>query len=297
MQYDVIIIGGSYAGLSAGLPLARARRRVLVVDAGVRRNRYAEASHGLLTNDGKAPGDIAAQGKAELLNYPTVTWLQAEATAVTRVAKGFRLSTSAGEDVTASRLILALGVVDELPAVPGLAERWGRHVFHCPYCHGYELGQQPVGVLATSELAMHQALMLPDWGPTTLFLNDVFTPDAQQRQALQRRGVTVIEGQIAAIGGERAELQLADGRRHALAGLFIQSRTRIASPLPAQLGCVLEQGPLGAFLKVDAMQQTSAPGVFACGDAARGAGSVPLAVGDGAIAGTAAHRSLMFETL
>jgi len=292
MDHDVIIIGGSYAGMSAALQLARARRSVLIIDAGERRNRFASASHGFLTQDGVAPADIAGTARAQLMKYATVQWRAESAWRAQRVDGGFLVETEAGVRHTAQRLVLATGVRDELPDVAGLAQRWGRHVFHCPYCHGYELDQGPLGVLATSELSMHQALMLPDWGPTTLFLNDVFEPDAAQRDQLQARAVQVAQGPVARLDGA-ADVVMQDGRVYALAGLFVATRVRPGS-LPAQLGCALEDGPMGPFVRTDAMKATTVPGLFACGDVARPAGSVALAVGDGAMAGAATHRSLMF---
>ena len=292
MMYDVIIVGGSYAGLSAGLQLARARRQVLVIDAGQRRNRFAATSHGFLGQDGQAPEVIAAEGRSQLMEYPTVTWVQGSAVQVNQQAEGFSVRTEHSGTFHARRLILATGVVDELPAVEGLKERWGTRVFHCPYCHGYELDQGRIGVLATSPLAMHHALMLPDWGTTTLFTNGVFTPDAEQQAQLDRRGVSVEKAGVRRISGERADLELDDGRVFNLDGIFTMSRTRI-SPLAEQLGCELADGPTGPYLYTNDTRQTSVPGVFACGDASLAAGSVALAVGEGVRAGVGAHFSLI----
>jgi len=292
MMYDVIIVGGSYAGLSAGLQLARARRQVLVIDAGQRRNRFAATSHGFLGQDGQAPEVIAAEGRSQLMEYPTVTWVQGSAVQVNQPVEGFSVRTEHSGTFHARRLILATGVVDELPAVEGLKERWGTRVFHCPYSHGYELDQGRIGVLATSPLAMHHALMLPDWGPTTLFTNGVFTPDAEQQAQLDRRGVIVESAGVRRISGERAELELDDGRVFKLDGIFTLSRTRI-SPLAEQLGCEWVDGPTGPYLHTNDTRQTSVPGVFACGDASLAAGSVALAVGEGVRAGVGAHFSLI----
>lgn len=292
MMYDVIIVGGSYAGLSAGLQLARARRQVLVIDAGQRRNRFAATSHGFLGQDGQAPEVIAAEGRSQLMEYPTVTWVQGSAVQVNQPVEGFSVRTEHSGTFHARRLILATGVVDELPAVEGLKERWGTRVFHCPYCHGYELDQGRIGVLATSPLAMHHALMLPDWGPTTLFTNGVFTPDAEQQAQLDRRGVIVESAGVRRIRGERADLELDDGRVFKLDGIFTLSRTRI-SPLAEQLGCEWVDGPTGPYLHTNDTRQTSVPGVFACGDASLAAGSVALAVGEGVRAGVGAHFSLI----
>lgn len=294
MSYDAIIIGGSYAGLSAGLQLARARRRVLVVDAGARRNRFASHSHGFLGQDGRPPEEIAADGRAELMDYPNVNWTVGEATAADSEGDGFRVTLGSGEVEQGRRLILAGGVRDELPPVDGLAERWGRSVFHCPYCHGYELDLGRIGVLAVSPMSMHHAMMLPDWGSTTLFTNGAFIPDAEQLEQLARRGVVVEPDAVKSIGGERADINLADGRCVALDGLFVLPRTHMNSPLAEQLGCALNDGPMGRYLQVTETQETSVPGVFACGDAALMAGSVALAVGTGARAGAGAHQSLIF---
>src|SRR5690606_30275599 len=157
MNIDVIVAGGSYAGMSAALQVARARRQVLVIDAGVRRNRFADAAHGLLGHDGRPPADIAADARTQLLAYPNVRWIDARATRAEPAGDGFRITTDGGETQEGRRLVLAMGVTDTLPDIPGLAERWGRHVFHCPYCHGYELDNGQLGVLATGEMAIHQA--------------------------------------------------------------------------------------------------------------------------------------------
>ena len=288
-----LVLGGSYAGLSAALQLARARRRVTVIDAGVRRNRFAASSHGFLGQDGRAPGDIVADARAQLLAYPNVQWVDGQAAQAEPTRDGFAVILEQGPAFHAQRLVLAIGVVDELPAIDGLAERWGRSVFHCPYCHGYELQQGRIGVLASGPLAMHQALMLPDWGDVTLFTGGRFEPDAAQRAELAARGVTVEPQPVIRIA-DTATVELADGRRLAMAGLFAQSRTHVASPIARQLGCAFDDGPTGPYIRVDEAQATSVPGVFACGDAARMAGNVALAVGAGAMAGAATHRSLLF---
>ena len=229
MVYDVIIVGGSYAGLSAGLQLARARRNVLVLDSGLRRNRFAETSHGFLGQDGRAPGQIADEARAQLLAYPSVQWLTDTAVETTRTDSGFDLRTESGQWLSAKRLILASGVIDELPDIDGLRQRWGQSVFHCPYCHGYELNQDAIGVLATSPLSIHHALLLPDWGPTTFFTNNVFEPDAEQLAELDRRGVTLETRPVRHIRGERADVVLSDGQVIAVAGLFAMPRTRMAN--------------------------------------------------------------------
>lgn len=300
MTYDAIIIGGSYAGLSAALQLARARRRVLVIDAGERRNRFATSAHGFLTRDGEAPAAIAAIGRAQLLAYPTVDWLEGHATSARRIGDDEIAVTTDEATHTGRRVVLALGIVDELPEIPGVAKRWGRTVFHCPYCHGYELDRGPIAALATQPMSHHIAMMLPDWGPTTFFLQG-HPLDPDVRAGLERRGVTLEESRVLAVtGDDRITLRLADDRALTFAGLFLLPRTRPASSpsgvnLAARLGCALEDGPLGQFITTDPTKETTARGVFACGDAGLAMGSVAFAVADGARAGASAHQSLIFR--
>ncbi|HVV84038.1 MAG TPA: NAD(P)/FAD-dependent oxidoreductase [Kofleriaceae bacterium] len=309
---DAIVVGGSYAGLSAALQLARARRRVCVIDDGQRRNRGVRASHGFLGQDGRAPERIVEVGKAQLTAYPTVTWLDdtaIEARAVEPrvieprvittpddIHQELELVLAGGERRRARRLVLATGIVDDLPAIPGLVERWGRSVFHCPYCHGYELDGGAIAAIAGSPRIEHLARLLPDWGPTTLFAEDVELEPILWA-AIAARGVTIERTRIAAVeGGARGvDLRLADGRVCSFAGAFTTTCTRLADDLAAQLGCELEDGPAGSHLKVNGAGATSVPGVYACGDNAVSSGSVSIAVGDGARTGIAVHQSLILR--
>jgi thioredoxin reductase len=296
--YDAIVIGGSYAGLAAALQLGRARRRVLVLDAGQRRNRFAAHAHGFLGFDGATPEAIAAAGRANVLAYATAELREAYATEVRAADSRFVVRTAADE-LHARRVILATGVADELPAIPGLAERWGRGVFHCPYCHGFELDRGRLGVLAVDALSVHQAVLASEWsaeGGTTLLTNGAFEPDADQLAQLAARRISVERTAVASVRGDRdLALDLADGRVLPLAGVFVLPRTRIADPFAAQLGCELEHGPLGAYYKTDERKETTVPGVFACGDVASPMPSVAFAVADGTRAGVCAHQSLVFR--
>jgi thioredoxin reductase len=298
-MHDVIIIGGGYAGIAAAMPLARARRDVLVLDAGRRRNRFAAASHGFLGQDGVAPGVIAERGKQELLSYPTVTWRDHEATSARGDGHAFVVFTQQGE-ARARRLVLATGVADELPPVPGLHERWGRTVFHCPYCHGYELDRGRIGVLATSEHSLIQAGLAAEWarrGDTTLFLGTAVSTTEEQSFDLDARGIHVERAPVIGVeDGEMGIVVRVDGeRRFPLAGLFVATRMQLVGPFAADLGCAVETSPTGSFYRTDPMtKETTVPGVFACGDAAVPMGALPYAVADGFRAGVGAHRSLVF---
>lgn len=293
MQYDVVVIGGSYAGMAAALQLVRARKAVLVIDAGQRRNRFASHSHGFLTQDGVDPGEIARTARAQLQAYPHLVWKDGKAVAVTGARDDFTVMTDDGLSHHARRVLFATGVIDQLPEIAGLPERWGRTIFHCPYCHGYELDMGRIGVIATGAMSIHQAELLMDWGKVTLLTNSAVEPDLDARRKLETRGVTLDDGRIDRIEGE-ADVLMADGRRLNFAGIFTATRCVPSSPLAEELGCAMEETPMGIQVRTDEEKQTTIPGVFACGDAARVPHSVSLAVGDGAWAGIQLHRSLLW---
>lgn len=296
MPYDAIVIGGSFAGLSAAMQLARARKRVLVVDAGKPRNRFSDASHGFLGQDGVAPHDIMREGARQLAAYPTVEFVQGEAILARAKTCGFTLSLADGSEHDASRLVLATGVRDELPAIPGLDARWGKTVLHCPYCHGYEVAGQPLGVLANHVMSPHQGGLIPEWGPTTYFTQGRFEPDAEQLAHMLARGVTVERSPVVELLGTAPALdgvRLADGRVVKVGALFTAPLTHMASPLAAQLGCAFEQGPLGPYIRVDDRKQTSVPGVYAAGDAASPMYNATMASAAGVMAGVGTHQSLL----
>lgn len=295
-NYDVIVVGGSFAGLSAAMQLARARRRVLIVDAGLPRNRFAAHAHGLFGQDGRAPAEIVREARAQVAAYPTVRMIEGEVVAAARGANGFAVTLADGATAGAARLILASGVRDELPALPGLRERWGATVLHCPYCHGYEVRDRPLGVLAAHAMSIHQAMLLPDWGPTTYFTQGGIEPDAAQREELKRRNVRIERSPVVELLGEAPALQavrLADGRAIEIAALFVASRTVLTHSLAEMLGCAIEAGPSGDVIRVDEWKQTTVDGVYAAGDAAALFTNATFASAAGVAAGVMAHRSLV----
>ncbi|MGQ0697464.1 MAG: NAD(P)/FAD-dependent oxidoreductase [Panacagrimonas sp.] len=293
MHHDVIVIGGSYAGMAATLQLMRARRSVLVIDAGERRNRFASHSHGFIGQDGVPPGEIAANARRQLETYPTLTWLEGRAEAVSGQVDGFTVTTAEGESHQGRRILLATGVADQLPPIAGLAERWGKAVFHCPYCHGYEIGQGRIGIIGTGPMSIHQAELLTDWGDVTLLANEAMELSRDARSTLERWGVTIEETPIDKLEGH-ADVAMVDGRLLRFAGLFTVSRTDPSGSLANAIGCKLEETPIGTQVCTDAENKTSVAGVFACGDVARVPHSVSLAVGNGAMAGAQVHRSLLW---
>ena len=293
--FDVIVIGGSYAGMAAALQLLRARRSVLVVDAGQPRNRFAGHSYGFLSQDGSDPQDILLTARKQLQAYPTLTWINGGV--VTAAGSKDRFSVTLDTEVAfyGRRLLFATGVKDKLPEIKGMQERWGTSVFHCPYCHGYELQNGKIGVIATGPMSLHQAQLLPDWGEVTFFTNGAITLDQAAKDDLTHRGVTIEEQRIAEIAG-LADIILHDGRRLAFDGLFTASDVSPSSDVAEKLGCTVVETVMGKMLEVNDAKEITIPGAFACGDTARIPHSVSLAVADGAWAGAQLHRSLVWPS-
>jgi thioredoxin reductase len=298
MRYDVIIIGGSFAGLSAAMYVARGRRSVCVIDGGSPRNRFALQSHGFLGQDGSAPGAILATARSQVASYPTVTFVEGRAVTAAKAPHGFSVTLATGEIVESARLVLAYGISDELPSIPGLAERWGKSVIHCPYCHGFEFSGRPLGVLNVSSRSSHQAALISEWGPTTFYLNGGPEPDEETLTSLRSRGVAIERTPVRALHGEDLELsaiELTDGRMSKVNALYIGPRTRLNSDIAQQLGCDLEEGNLGPVIRTDGQKMTSVPGVYAAGDITRSMHNVTFASADGVMAGTSVHQSLVFD--
>lgn len=298
MPHDAIIIGGSYAGLNAAMQLARARRRVLVIDDNRPRNRFAARAHGVMGRDGMPGSEIAAEARAQVAAYPTAAFRRGEVVDARSGACGFEVDLADGSRVAGRRLLLAHGVQDVLPDLPGVQERWGRTVLHCPYCHGYEIGGGPIGVLGAGPMSVHQAIMVAEWGQVVLFLDGKLEPDSDQRRTLEKRGVTVEPTPVTALEGQGSGLdgaRLADGRLIPLKAVFVGPRLRLNGGLAQTMGCEIEETPIGEIIRTDDMKQTTVPGVFAAGDAARMMSNVTLAAADGVMAGIGLHRSLIEE--
>lgn len=297
MHFDALVIGGSYAGLSAAIYIARGRHSVCIIDAGLPRNRFSDTAHGFFGQDGAQPEEMIQTARAQLALYPSVSFLDGLATSARVEDGGVAVTLGSGQEVSGTKLMLAVGIADILPDIPGLAERWGRSVLHCPYCHGYEFSGQQLGVLGMGPMSSHQALMIANWGPTTLFLNGHDDLDDATRDRLLTSGVTIEPAPVVALEGEASHLQairLADGRLVAADALYIMARTRLGSPIAEQLGCALDEGPLGPVVRVDPAMMTTVPGVYSAGDVARFPHSAMFAAADGVSAGASVSQSLIF---
>ncbi|SFZ84204.1 Thioredoxin reductase [Devosia enhydra] len=293
---DVLVVGGSFAGLSAALPLLRARRRVRIVDGGLPRNRYSPEAHTVFGFDGVAPHDMLATARRQAQAYPTLSCEQDLVVAAERQGEVFAVTLESGAVRRARRILLAHGVSDQFPDLPGFRECWGLTVLHCPYCHGYEHADRHWGVMIDPAFLEHVLPLYREWtGRITVFSNGrPMGPEAEA--VIARFAIPVIAAPVTDLlhtDGVIAAVRTSDGARHAVDVLFAPPPVRPSSPLAERLGCALKAGPLGPFVEVDAMGATSVSGVFAAGDLANPMQSVAGALGSGALAGAALHRSLL----
>jgi thioredoxin reductase len=300
--WDCIVIGGGAAGLSAALVLGRARRRTLVVDAGGQSNRPAPGIGGLLGHDGQPPDEFYALGRRQLAAYPSVLHREACVVAASNGPDGLTVTTSDGAIERAHRLILATGMEYRLPAVAGAAERWGRSVFHCPFCHGWEVQGRALAVLDRDpETAVHRALLLTAWSDTVTLLTNGPAPFGDdERQRLAAAAVEVDERPVAAVCGPPDDLTaiaFADGSERPCGGLLVGAVLHQRGDLAAQLGLALAPPtPIAAdAVACGPMGETNVPGVVVAGDAGAGMPSVANAIAAGSNAAAAVVRSLLTE--
>jgi thioredoxin reductase len=297
MKHDVIVVGGGFAGLSAATYLARGRCSVCVLDTGLPRNRFAVASHGFLSHDGSDPQLILATARQQLARYPTANKVEGEASEARVQGEGFLVTLANGDAMEARKLVLAFGLRDKLPEIPGLQQRWGKTVLHCPYCHGIEFSDRRLGVLYRTPMSVHQAFLIAEWGPTTLYLNGArIAPE--DTKMLAARGVNIEPAKVLGLGGEHPALSsvvLEGGSKSHAEALYISPQSYLSSPLAEQLGAAIKDGPLGPLIVTDDDKLTTVPGVYAAGDIARAPHAIGLAVADGVMAGTSAHRALVFD--
>ncbi|MEW1545390.1 NAD(P)/FAD-dependent oxidoreductase [Streptomyces tsukubensis] len=294
-DYDTVVVGAGAAGLSAALVLGRARRRVAVVDSGEPRNAPAAQLHGFLSRDGMPPAELLAVGRAEAGRYG-VEFFGAQADGITADGSVFRLRLAGGAVLTARRVLVATGLRDELPDLPGVRERWGRDVLHCPYCHGYEVRDEPLGVLGTGPGSVHQALMVRQWSGDVVLFTQGVEPDAEQREQLAARGVRIEETpvkRLAVADGALRGVELTDGRVVPRTAVFTAPRMVPRDGLLTPLGCARDE-TTGAVV-ADGTGRTSVAGVWAVGNVTDARAQVPVAVGAGAAAAMDINNGLVAE--
>jgi thioredoxin reductase len=303
-QYDVVVIGGGAAGLSGSLALSRARRSVLVVDAGDPRNAPAGHVHNYLAREGTPPAELLAAGRAEVSGYGGTVMTGRVTSARRPDDDGFAVSLDDGRTVRARRLLVTTGLVDELPDVPGLAQLWGSDVLHCPYCHGWEVRDQPLGVLGTGPLAVFQALLWRQWSAdVTLFQHTSPAPSADELEQLAARGIAVVRGEVAGVesaGGRLSGVRLADGSLVPRAALVVAPRFTARSAVLSSLGLdpvpqELHGAVVGSAVPADPTGATAVPGVWVAGNVTALQAQVISAAAAGLHAAAAINGDLVAE--
>lgn len=295
-KFDVIIIGGSYAGLSAAMALGRSLKNVLMIDSGLPCNRQTPHSHNFITQDGEQPGVIAEKAKKQVLNYSKVTFLNDLAADGKKTENGFIISTQTGREFEAKKLIFATGIKDLMPDMKGFSECWGISVVHCPYCHGYELRTKKTGIMANGERAFHLASLVNNLTDNiTLLTSGKADLKPEQLQKLDKHHIKIVETDISEIVHDKGHVKqviFSDGSNMDFEALYAVVPFTQHSDIPGLLGCELtEQG----HIKIDGFQKTNVHGVFACGDNSSMMRSVANAVYTGNMAGAMANRELTEE--
>ena len=293
LDYEVIIVGGSYAGLSAGMSLGRALRSTLIIDGGAPCNRSAPASHNFITQDGRAPADIAAAAREQVLAYDSVEFVTDHVTDITGSDGNFRLETASGARYGAKKILFATGLHDELPSIPGLAECWGISAIHCPYCHGYEVRGECTGILMNSDHALQMVRLIRNWtDEVTLFTNG---PSPCPREDIEGSGATLVEEPVREFRHREGHLHsvvLQDGAEVPLTALYLHPHLSQKCPLPARMGCEIAEN---GTIRVDDFQMTTVTGVYAAGDCTTHMRSVAYATGAGNLTGAMINHALVLE--
>jgi thioredoxin reductase len=295
-NFEAIIIGGSYAGLSAAMALGRSLRNVLIVDSGLPCNRQTPYSHNFITHDGEKPAVIAKKAKKQVLRYDTVKFLNGVALSAQKIEDGFSIALKSGEVFQAKKLVFATGIRDTMPDIKGFAECWGISVVHCPYCHGYELRGQKTGIMANGKRAFHLASLVKNLTEdVTILTTGKADFSAEQIDKFQKHHINIIETEITALESENGHIKnviFKDGKQVGFKGIYAGLPFTQHSNIPTSLGCELTE--LG-YIKVDMFQKTTVNGVFACGDNTNMMRSVANAVHSGNLTGAIVNGELSNE--
>lgn len=291
-NFDVIIIGGSYAGLSAGMSLGRSLRNVLIIDSGKPCNRQTPHSHNFLTQDGKAPKEISEIAKDQVLKYETVSFFEGRVAKTSQNSEGFEVEIDNGEKFSAKKIILACGVKDQIPDIEGFAECWGISVIHCPYCHGYEVKGKKTGILSNGDLAFEFSKLVFNLSKDlSLFTNGECTLNEEQAERFSQNKINIVEDEIKEIVHENGNIRkivFKNGSEKALEALYAK--------IPFEQNINTEDLQLEltehGFIKIDHFHKTSTDGVFACGDNTTMMRSVANAVAQGNFTGAIVNKEL-----
>lgn len=296
-NFEVIIIGGSYAGLAAAMALGRSLRKVLVIDAGKPCNRQTPHSHNFLTQDGKTPMEISSLAREQVEAYETISFYSDTVTSAKKSDPGFLIKTKNGSTFSGQKLIFATGIKDILPEIPGIQECWGISVIHCPYCHGYEVRHEKTGILANGEFGFEFGKMITNWtNDLTLYTNGKSTLTPEQTEKLLSKNVIISEKKIIQIihqDGKIQSLVFEDGSQEKIKALYAKPEFEQSTPLISELGCELKEN---GYVDIDQLHKTSVSGIYACGDNTNMFRSVAFAVSSGTMAGAACNKELIDES-
>jgi thioredoxin reductase len=294
--YDAIIVGGSYSGLAAAMALGRALKQVLIIDSGKPCNAQTPHSHNFLTQDGNTPEGIAAVARLQVAHYKNVKFFKGLATTGRKMDDGFEIGLASGEVFRAGKLIFATGIRDLMPAIEGFAECWGISVIHCPYCHGYEVRGLRTGILANGEQAFDVARLISNWTKDlTVFTNGKTSLSDEQSLALQLHQITITEKEIQKLehnNGHINTIFFKDGTKFTLSALYAPRPFEPQCRILETLGCDLTED---GYIKTNALQETSVPGIYACGDNSTRMRTVANAVAMGTAAGMSASKKIIFD--
>ena len=295
-QFDVIIIGGSYSGLSAGMALGRALKKVLIIDSGKPCNAQTPYSHNFLTQDGNTPDEISTVGRHQVEQYPNVSFCNGLATSGNKIEGGFEITTDTGDILQATKLIFATGIKDIMPGIEGFSECWGISVIHCPYCHGYEVRNTKTGILGNGDYAFELSKMILNWTKDlTIYTNGKSTLSDEQVEKLHFHNIKIVEKEIKKvnhIGGHLQNIEFSDATSKPLLALYSPRPFVQHCSVPESLGCELTED---GYLKVNSLQETSVEGIYASGDNVTRMRTVANAVAMGTTAGMSTSKKLIIE--
>lgn len=295
-QFDVIIIGGSYAGLATAMALGRALRTVLIIDSGKPCNRQTPHSHNFLTQDGKTPKEIATLAKQQVVAYDTITFFDGIATKGLRTSNGFEIQTETGDKFSATKLVFATGIKDVMPNIIGFSECWGISVLHCPYCHGYEVKNEITGILGNGEYGFEFSKLISNWTKKlTLFTNGASTLTDEQKKQLEKHSIEIVEKEIEELEHQNGQLKniiFKDGSKQTVKAIYTKLPFEQNCTVAEQLGCELTED---GYIKIDAAQKTTTKDVFACGDNVTRLRTVANAVAMGTLTGMTVNKELIEE--
>jgi thioredoxin reductase len=295
-NFDVIIIGGSYSGLAAGMALGRALKQVLIIDSAKPCNQQTPHSHNFLTQDGKTPAEIATLGKQQVQMYNTVAFLNDLAINGTKTENGFEIQVASGETFSAQKLIFATGITDLLPNIDGVAACWGISLLHCPFCHGYEVRNEKTGILGNGEDGYELSSLISNWtNDLKLFTNGLSTLTAEQTGKLEKHHIKIVDKEVERlehINGHLQNIIFNDGTKSSVKAIYARNPFEQHCRIPEALGCELTED---GYVKVDPFQETTVNGVFACGDNTTRIRTVANAVAMGTTAGITVSRKIIAE--